>query len=91
MDILRTKLFLGDFRKDESLPEYFLSRFQGHWAAVFEPGCWVLSPIQSSQVRMVGPYLAHVQHPTLFCLVYEAMDDEACLAFQLEVGSLDGV
>lgn len=35
-------------------------------------------------------HLAHVQQPAFLSLVYEAMDDEACLAVQLEVRSLDG-
>lgn len=35
------------------------------------------------------PYLAHVGKPTLFPIVNEAVDNEACLAVQLEVGSLD--
>lgn len=33
----------------------------------------------------VCPYLAHVRQPVLLPLVYEAVDDEACLAVQLEV------
>lgn len=45
----------------------------------------------SGQVRRVGAYLAHVQQPGLLPLVYEAMDDEASLPVQSEVGSLDGV
>lgn len=35
-------------------------------------------------------YLAHLQHPVLVALVYEAVDDEARLAVQLEVGGLHG-
>lgn len=35
-------------------------------------------------------HLAHVKQPGILSVVYEAMDDEPCLAVQLEVGSLDG-
>lgn len=38
----------------------------------------------------MGGHLAHVQQPAVLSLVYEAVDDESCLAVQLEVGSLDG-
>lgn len=37
-----------------------------------------------------GAYLAHVGQPALLPLVYEAVDDEARLAVQLEVGGLHG-
>lgn len=32
-----------------------------------------------------GPYLAHVQQPALFSLVYEAMDDEPGLPVRLKI------
>lgn len=40
--------------------------------------------------RRMDSNLAHVQQPASLSLVYESMDDEPCLAVQLEVGSLDG-
>lgn len=56
--------------------EYFLSWCQGHAA-------W-------DRVRRMDLHLAHVKQPGILSVVYEAMDDEPCLAVQLEVGSLDG-
>lgn len=53
--------------------------------AVFESVYWVLVSPGSGQVKQVGPYLAHVGQPALLPLVYEAVDDEACLSVQLEV------
>lgn len=41
-------------------------------------------------VRRTDSNLAHVQQPAFFSLVYESMDNETCLAVQLEVGSIDG-
>lgn len=41
-------------------------------------------------VRRTDNNLAYVQQPAPLSLVCESMDDEACLAVQLEVGSLDG-
>lgn len=32
-----------------------------------------------------GPYLAHIQQPVLFSLVYEAMDDEPGLLVCLKI------
>lgn len=36
-----------------------------------------------------GPYLAHLQHPALIALVYEAVDDEAGLPVCLKIRCLD--
>lgn len=64
------------FRKNPCLHEHFLSCVRG-----MECGIWV---------RRTDKNLAHVQQPAPLSLVCESMDDEACLAVQLEVGSLDG-
>lgn len=58
---------------------------RGMGGAVFESVYWVLVSPGSGQVKQVGPYLAHVGQPALLPLVYEAVDDEACLSVQLEV------
>lgn len=84
MDVPENPGFPRCFGEEPSIPGLlFPFPVSGPGAAGFESVCWA-SPGRG-QVRQVGPYLAHVLQPALLPLVYEAVDDEACLAVHSEV------